>query len=83
MDPVTLGVVPEPGTNMMWNTKYSPMSGFGGFGMMGMMGFGCYTVHILRDSQIVGMLSVNGYTRQVFVHTWHGDLLEMVEDIQS
>lgn len=28
-------VTPEPGPNMMWNTKYGHMAGFGGMGMMG------------------------------------------------
>lgn len=28
-------VHPEPGPNMMWNTKYGHMAGFGGHGMMG------------------------------------------------
>ncbi|NIM92766.1 MAG: hypothetical protein GTO18_03505 [Anaerolineales bacterium] len=136
VDPVTLAVSPEPGPNMMWNLKYSPMSGFGEFGMMWMMGtfgiqtsesmdemmgngteqeisvdlqlapeeavevaqrfldvyipgaeadehvapfYGYYTVHILRNSETVGMLSVNGYTRQVFLHSWHGDLLDVAE----
>lgn len=39
--------------------------------------YGYYTIHILRDGETVGMLSVNGTTRQVFLHTWHGDLIEM------
>ncbi len=26
---------PEPGPNMMWNTKYGHMAGWGGYGMMG------------------------------------------------
>jgi hypothetical protein len=39
--------------------------------------YGYYTLHIEDDSRVVGMLSVNGFTRQVFVHTWHGDLIEM------
>jgi hypothetical protein len=34
--------------------------------------YGYYTVDILRDGKTTGMLSVNGYTSQVFVHTWHG-----------
>ncbi len=134
VDPVTLAVMPEPGPNMMWNQKYSPMAAMMG-GMMGpfsagqepaammgegMMGegagteeaglempvspeealqvaarfaelalngaqvaeeatafYGYYTVDILRDGAPVGMLSVNGYSRQVFVHHWHGDFLEM------
>jgi hypothetical protein len=42
--------------------------------------YGYYTLDILRDGQPVGMLSVNGYTQQVFVHTWHGDFVEMSEE---
>ena len=128
VDPVTLAVYPEPGPNMMWNTKYGHMRGFGTMGMMGSGRFGSitaspdsaaemtvspdeavetaqryldrylagaqvedevdafhgyYTLHILRDGQTVGMLSVNGYTGQVFPHTWHGDFLEMSEDIHG
>jgi hypothetical protein len=42
--------------------------------------YGYYTLDILRDGQPAGMLSVNGYTQQVFVHTWHGDFVEMSEE---
>ncbi len=42
--------------------------------------YGYYTLHILRDGEVVGMLSVNGYTGQVFPHTWHGDFVEMTEE---
>lgn len=109
----TGAVSPEPGPNMMWNTRYGMMSGNGG-GMMGhMMGgypyqpagpmsvsvaqaqtnaqqfldanfpgakladdqdtfYGYYTMDFLQNGKIVGMLSVNGYTGQVWYHTWHG-----------
>lgn len=111
-------VYPEPGPNMMWNTKYGHMGGWGG--MMGMMGwwwgtptaempvtaaqarryaqeyldaylpgttvadeadafYGYYTIHVLRDGQIYGMLSVNGTSGQVWYHTWHGDFIGMRE----
>jgi hypothetical protein len=39
--------------------------------------YGYYTLHIKSNGEIVGMLSVNGFTRQVFVHSWHGDFIEM------
>jgi hypothetical protein len=39
--------------------------------------YGYYTLHVIRDGQVVGMLSVNGFSQQVFPHTWHGKLLEM------
>ena len=124
VDPVTKGVYPEMGPNMMWNLKYGMMSGFGRYGMMGgRFGFtnpvtpdlsaempispteavataqtyldtyfgqanltaddhadpfyGYYTLHVNQAGKTVGMLSVNGFTGQVFPHTWHGTLLEM------
>jgi len=42
--------------------------------------YGYYTLHVSRDGQTVGMLSVNGFSGQVFPHTWHGKLLEMSEE---
>ncbi len=39
--------------------------------------YGYYTIDVERDGKIIGMLSVNGYTKQVFLHTWHGDFIEM------
>lgn len=39
--------------------------------------YGYYTIHTLLDGEVTGMLSVNGFTGDVFVHTWHGTLLEM------
>ncbi|MFO8035204.1 MAG: hypothetical protein R6U57_01045 [Anaerolineales bacterium] len=129
VDPVTKEVFPEYGPNMMWNLKYSMMSGSGGYGMMGsgMMGgdmygadpeefegsgelsvspeealqaaqryldeyapgtevsdeitpfYGYYTIDVEWDGEITGMVSVNGYTSQVFPHTWHGAFIEMSE----
>ncbi|MGB3717746.1 MAG: hypothetical protein WA996_25265 [Candidatus Promineifilaceae bacterium] len=128
VDPVSRNVFPEPGPNMMWNTEYSPMSGFGDYSMMGsMMGNGMmggtpsdteisvtgeeaidiaqqyldtylpgttadetadpfpgyYTIHVLRDSETSGMLSVNAYTGQVFLHHWHGAFVEMAGEVHD
>ncbi|MEE8369879.1 MAG: hypothetical protein V3S00_03800 [Dehalococcoidia bacterium] len=41
--------------------------------------YGYYTLHVLRDGQIVGMLSVNGTSGRVWYHTWHGDFIGMAE----
>ncbi|MBC8506474.1 MAG: hypothetical protein H8D34_16555 [Chloroflexi bacterium] len=41
--------------------------------------YGYYTIDTEKDGDIIGMLSVNGFTGQVFPHTWHGDFIEMVE----
>jgi len=113
-----LGLVyPEPGPNMMWNTKYNMMMGMGG--MMGsrtgtisinpgvsadmpvtpkeaegyamkylsqyMSGasledpdrfYGYYTIHVLKDGKVVGMLSVSGFTGDVWYHSWHGYFIQ-------
>ncbi len=37
--------------------------------------YGYYTIDYLRDGQIAGMLSVNGASGQVFLHTWHGTFI--------
>lgn len=42
--------------------------------------YGYYTLHITRDGETVGMLSVNGYSAQVFLHSWHGGFVEMTAE---
>lgn len=41
--------------------------------------YGYYTLHVLRDGKVIGMLSVNGYTGAVWYHTWHGNFVAMKE----
>lgn len=41
--------------------------------------YGYYTIHTLENDEIVGMLSVNGYSGQIILHNWHGNLIEMTE----
>ena len=41
--------------------------------------YGYYTIEIARNGQPIGMLSVNGYTRAVFLHTWHGTFVRVAE----
>ncbi|MFD0502244.1 hypothetical protein ACFQ0G_03265 [Streptomyces chiangmaiensis] len=38
---------------------------------------GYYTLHTLRDDHIVGVLSVNATTGQVWHHTWHGRFIQL------
>jgi hypothetical protein len=38
--------------------------------------YGYYTLDFEKDGKVVGMLSVNGYSGQVFLHTWHGTFIE-------
>ncbi len=105
--------MPEPGPNMMWNTKYGMTNG-----MMGMMGgyrqgasasmtvspeqartmaqqylnaslagktagdpdtyYGYYNIDVLMNGSTFGMISVNGYTGQVWYHDWHGSYVQTV-----
>lgn len=39
--------------------------------------YGYYTLHTLRDGKIVGMLSVNNLSGQVWYHSWHGSYVGM------
>jgi hypothetical protein len=41
--------------------------------------YGYYTIEFQRDGKTAGMLSVNGYNGQVFMHTWHGKFVEISE----
>ncbi|MEW6286159.1 MAG: hypothetical protein AB1509_08015, partial [Chloroflexota bacterium] len=41
--------------------------------------YGYYTLDFEKDGKIIGMLSVNGYSGQVFLHTWHGTFIEEAE----
>lgn len=125
VDKTTGQVYPEPGPNMMWNTKYGMISGRGNMdpGGQGMMGgppsrrdpgstpeiemtvspqraveiaddylarlspgarageaeefYGYYTLHTEKDGEIMGMLSVNGYSGEVWYHSWHGPFIAM------
>ena len=112
IDRYTGAVDPEPGPNMMWNTKYGHMGVMmGGWGRQsaGAMSvtpeqardiaqqwldkslsgtsaaeeadafYGYYTIHVMKEGQVYGMLSVNGYTGDVWYHTWHGDFIDMKE----
>jgi hypothetical protein len=123
-------IVPEPGPNMMWNTKYGHMgAGMMGGGMMGGPGwgwggkrgyrawpdanremsvtaqkarqfaqefldarlpgtrveegvdtfYGYYTLHVLKEGKVYGMLGVNGYTGWVWYHEWHGSFVQARE----
>ncbi len=39
--------------------------------------YGYYTIHTINEGEVYGMLSVNGYNGQVFIHSWHGNFIEM------
>ena len=41
--------------------------------------YGYYHVEVLSSGNTYGMLSVNGYSGQVWYHTWHGNFLQQVE----
>ena len=41
--------------------------------------YGYYTLDYEKDGKVAGMLSVNGFSGQVFLHTWHGTFIEETE----
>ena len=41
--------------------------------------YGYYTIHITRDREIYGMLSVNGYDGAAWYHNWHGSYIQSLE----
>jgi hypothetical protein len=42
-----------------------------------------YTLHAERDGRITGMLSVNGYSCEVWYHSWHGTFVAIDEGERS
>ncbi len=41
--------------------------------------YGYYTLEVIKDGKVYGMLSVNGNTGAVWYHTWHGTFVEILE----
>ena len=100
-------VTPEPGPNMMWNTKYGMMGGSGRTPTDNMpvstqqateyaqtwldanipgtkvenpeTFYGYYTIDVSRNGATYGMLSVSGYSGEVWYHTWHGQFIAETE----
>jgi hypothetical protein len=42
--------------------------------------YGYYTLHTEKDGEITGMLSVNGYSGEVWYHSWHGPFIAIEEE---
>ncbi len=42
--------------------------------------YGYYTIHVTKDGEIYGMLSVNGYDGSVWYHNWHGAYIQSWEN---
>jgi hypothetical protein len=106
VDRYTGRVGPEPGPNMMWNTKYGHHERLGepttvmpvdeesaimiaqewlnrntlGYRVLETAVFyGYYTMDFGEKGEIFGMLSINGYSGDVWYHSWHGDFISMEE----
>ena len=41
--------------------------------------YGYYTIEVLNGAATYGMLSVNGYSGQVWFHTWHGTFIQELQ----
>lgn len=111
IDPYSGAITPEPGPNMMWNTKYGMHSRMMGIyaadlnqmvinedkakqialrylsqSFQGNIGleeptrfYGYYTIDYTINGKIHGMLSVNGFTGDVWYHSWHGEFIQEIE----
>lgn len=42
--------------------------------------YGYYTYHVMQNNETMGMLSVHGFTGQVWYHDWHGQLIDVISD---
>lgn len=45
--------------------------------------YGYYTFHIEKDGATTGMLSVNGFTGEVWFHNWHGTVAQVIDAHES
>jgi hypothetical protein len=45
--------------------------------------YGYYTLDAKKDGMVLGMLSVNAFTGQVWYHTWHGGYIGMQEGMSG
>jgi len=41
--------------------------------------YGYYTLHVEKDGEIFGMLSVDGFYGEVWYHNWHGGYIQSLE----
>ncbi|VDN49288.1 conserved exported protein of unknown function [Petrocella atlantisensis] len=41
--------------------------------------YGYFTYHVFEDGIAAGMLSVNGFSGDVWYHDWHGELIEIID----
>jgi hypothetical protein len=77
LSPAAMPINPEQATTFA--QQYLDRSG-SGLTVTGPDAFyGYYTLHTLKDGQVEGMLSVNGYTGSVWYHSWHGPFIQMTE----
>lgn len=45
--------------------------------------YGYYTLHVFKDGKTYGMLGVNGYSGQVWYHSWHGKFIDNKEVVET
>ncbi len=76
---VTATMIVTPEQAVEYAQKYLDASFPGATTEHPMQFYGYYTLDFEQNSKIAGMLSVNGYSGQVFLHTWHGTFIEEAE----
>ena len=74
---VEMTVTPEQA--MDYAQKYLDENVSGALATSPIQFYGYYTLDFEKDGEVAGMLSVNGFSGQVFLHTWHGTFVEEAE----
>lgn len=74
---VEMTVTPEQA--MEYAQKYLDENVSGALATSPVQFYGYYTLDFEKDGEVAGMLSVNGFSGQVFLHTWHGTFVEEAE----
>lgn len=76
---VTTDLTVTPKQAVEYAQKYLDTNISGATAHQPMQFYGYYTLDFEKDGKVVGMLSINGYSGQVFLHTWHGTFIEEIE----
>jgi hypothetical protein len=76
---ITTDMTVTPEQAVEYAQKYLDANISGATAHQPMQFYGYYTLDFEKDGKVVGMLSINGYSGQVFLHTWHGTFIEEIE----
>jgi hypothetical protein len=76
---ITAGMTVTPEQAMEYAQKYLDENVPDAVATSPIQFYGYYTLDFEKDGEVAGMLSVNGFSGQAFLHTWHGTFVEEAE----